>query len=102
LSTTESFGALSRLELTAAAACVSYVERTQLGGRPPLSAPVRETQGATLSIDQATRSNLELVRTLSGERRGSLLAAIDRRRPAAGARPPAPRPAAPPTPPAPL
>src|SRR5262244_2002285 len=68
LSTTESFGALSRLELTAAAACVSYVERTQLGGRPPLSAPVRETQGATLSIDQATRSNLELVRTLSGER----------------------------------
>src|SRR5262245_18021577 len=53
LSTTESFGALSRLELTAAAACVSYVERTQLGGRPPLSAPVRETQGATLSIDQA-------------------------------------------------
>src|SRR5499425_2354710 len=43
LSTAESFGALSRLELTAAAACVSYVERTQLGGRPPLSAPVRET-----------------------------------------------------------
>src|SRR5262249_56569557 len=76
LSTTESFGALSRLELTAAAACISYVERTQLGARPPLSAPVREAQGATLSIDQPTRSNLELVRTLSGERRGSLLAAI--------------------------
>src|SRR5713226_8937559 len=53
LSTTESFGALSRLELTAAAACISYVERTQLGARPPLSAPVREAQGATLSIDQA-------------------------------------------------
>src|SRR5207249_4311591 len=52
LSTTESFGALSRLELTAAAACISYVERTQLGARPPLSAPVREAQGATLSIDQ--------------------------------------------------
>src|SRR3989454_5408876 len=34
LATTESFGALSRLELTAAAACISYVERTQLGGRP--------------------------------------------------------------------
>src|SRR5499425_1707908 len=45
LATTESFGALSRLELTAAAACISYVERTQLDARPPLSAPVREAQG---------------------------------------------------------
>src|SRR5262245_11550759 len=86
LSTTEGFGALSRLELTAAAACISYVERTQLGQRPPLSPPVREAQGATLLIDQATRSNLELVRTLSGERRGSLLAAIDRSVTAAGSR----------------
>src|SRR5438128_2867281 len=100
LSTTERFGALSRLELTAAAACISHVERTQLGGRPPLSAPVRETQGATLSIDQATRSNLELVRTLSGERRGSLLAAIDRSVTAAGARLLAQRLAAPLTDPA--
>ncbi len=100
LSTTESFGALSRLELTAAAACTSYVERTQLGARPPLSAPVREAQGATLSIDQATRSNLELVRTLSGERRGSLLAAIDRSVTAAGSRLLAQRLAAPLTDPA--
>ena len=64
----DAFGALSRLELTAAAACVTYVERTQLGKRPPLSPPMREAQGATLLIDQATRSNLELVRTLAGER----------------------------------
>src|SRR2546422_447132 len=78
LSTTESFGALSRLELTAAAACISYVERTQLGARPPLSAPVREAQGATLSIDPAARSHPELVRTLSGERRGTPLAALAR------------------------
>jgi DNA mismatch repair protein MutS len=86
LATTEGFGTLSRLELTAAAACVSYVERTQLGARPPLSPPLREAQGSTLLIDQATRSNLELVRTLAGERRGSLLAAIDRTVTAAGAR----------------
>ena len=86
LSTTEGFGALSRLELTAAAACITYVERTQLGQRPPLSPPVREPQGTTLLIDQATRSNLELVRTLSGERRGSLLAAVDRSVTAAGSR----------------
>src|SRR4051795_10844530 len=86
VATSEAFGALSRLELNAAAACVTYVERTQLGKRPPLSPPLREAQGATLGIDQATRANLELVRTLSGERRGSLLSAIDRTVTAAGSR----------------
>ena len=86
VATTDAFGAMSRLELNAAAACVTYVERTQLGKRPPLSPPVREAAGSTLSIDQATRSNLELVRTLGGERRGSLLAAIDRTVTPAGSR----------------
>jgi DNA mismatch repair protein MutS len=47
---------------------------------------VAERAGATLAIDQATRSNLELLRTLSGERSGSLLTAIDRTITAAGAR----------------
>jgi DNA mismatch repair protein MutS len=100
VATTESFGMLSRLELNAAAACITYVERTQIGKRPPLSPPVREAAGATLSIDQATRANLELVRTLSGERRGSLLSAIDRTVTAAGARLLAQRLAAPLTDPA--
>src|SRR5699024_131839 len=36
--------------------------------------------------DQATRANLELMRTLSGERRGSLLSAIDRTVTSAGSR----------------
>ena len=39
-----------------------------------------------MAIDQATRGNLELMRTLSGERRGSLLEAIDRTVTAAGSR----------------
>ncbi len=86
VATSDAFGALSRLELTAAAACITYVERTQLGQRPPLSPPVREAEGATLALDLATRSNLELIRTLGGERRGSLLAAIDRTVTAAGSR----------------
>jgi DNA mismatch repair protein MutS len=86
VATSEAFGALTRLELTAAAACVTYVERTQLGKRPPLSPPVRESAGATMAIDQATRGNLELMRTLSGERKGSLLDATDRTVTAAGSR----------------
>jgi DNA mismatch repair protein MutS len=78
VATTAAFGALSRVELAAAAAAVTYVERTQIGKHPPLSPPLREAAGTTLALDPATRSNLELSRTLSGERRGSLLAAIDR------------------------
>jgi len=86
VATSEAFGSLTRLELTAAAACVTYVERTQLGQRPPLSPPLRETASATVAIDQPTRGNLELMRTLSGERRGSLLDAIDRTVTSAGSR----------------
>src|SRR6185369_515217 len=54
--------------------------------RPPLSPPAREAIGTTLIIDAATRANLELMRTLSGERRGSLSDAIDRTVTVAGAR----------------
>ena len=86
VATSEAFGTLTRLELTAAAACVTYVERTQIGKRPPLSPPLRESASATMAIDQATRGNLELMRTLAGERRGSLLDAIDRTVTAAGSR----------------
>ena len=86
VATTEAFGALSRLEATAAAACVTYIERTQVGKRPPLSPPAREAAGTTMAIDPATRANLELTRTLSGERRGSLLAALDCTVTAAGSR----------------
>src|SRR5215468_36382 len=68
------------------AARVTYVERTQIGRRPPLSPPLREAASASMAIDQATRANLELMRTLGGERRGSLLDAIDRTVSAAGSR----------------
>jgi DNA mismatch repair protein MutS len=84
--TIDGFGAFSRLELTAAAAVVTYVERTQIASRAPLMPPVREAAGSAMLIDQATRANLELVRTLGGERQGSLLSAIDRTVTAAGAR----------------
>src|SRR5262249_13288522 len=86
VATTAAFGTFSRVELAAAAAVVTYVERTQLGKRPPIPPPVREAAGATLVLDAATRSNLELNRTLAGERPGSLLAAIDRTVTAAGSR----------------
>ena len=77
VATMDGLAAMSRLEATAAAAAVTYIDRTQVGKRPPLSPPSREAAGTTMAIDPATRANLELTRTLAGERRGSLLDAID-------------------------
>jgi DNA mismatch repair protein MutS len=77
VATMDGLSAMSRLEATAAAAAVTYIDRTQVGKHPPLSPPSREAAGTTMAIDPATRANLELTRTLAGERRGSLLDAID-------------------------
>ena len=86
VSTLDGFGTFSRAELSAASAAIAYVEKTQLAERPPLGLPERESGASTLFIDPATRANLELVRTLSGDRNGSLLKAIDRTVTGGGAR----------------
>ncbi|HSX76545.1 MAG TPA: DNA mismatch repair protein MutS, partial [Shinella sp.] len=86
VSTLDGFGTFSRAELAAASAAVAYVEKTQIAERPPLGRPERESSASTLFIDPATRANLELVRTLSGERSGTLLKAIDRTATGGGAR----------------
>ncbi|MBB4266461.1 DNA mismatch repair protein MutS [Roseospira visakhapatnamensis] len=82
----DAFGAFGRAELAAAGALVDYVESTQKGRLPRLDPPRRLAEGAHLEIDAATRRNLELTRTLTGERKGSLLAVIDRTVTGAGAR----------------
>ena len=84
--TLDGFGAFTRAEIAAAALALSYVKRTQFEARPALSPPTRRERGATLEIDPATRANLELTRTLSGARDGSLLATIDLTVTPAGAR----------------
>src|ERR1700750_3250432 len=86
VATMDGLSAMSRLEATAAAAAVTYIDRTQVGNPPPLSPPTREAAGNTVAIDPATRANLELTRTLGGERKGSLLDAIDCTETAAGSR----------------
>lgn len=84
--TLDGFGTFSRAELSAAAGILAYVEKTQLGERPPLDPPSRETGAGRMLIDPATRANLELSRTLGGEKQGSLLATIDRTVTGAGSR----------------
>jgi DNA mismatch repair protein MutS len=82
----DGFGAFTRPELAAGGALVDYVELTQKGRLPLLKPPRRLAEGAVMEIDAATRRNLELSATLTGERRGSLLATIDRTVTGAGAR----------------
>lgn len=82
----DGFGAFDRAELAAAGALVDYVELTQKGKMPLLSIPTRQRPGAVMEIDAATRRNLELTVTLNGERKGSLLATIDRTITGPGAR----------------
>ncbi|MHC1547084.1 DNA mismatch repair protein MutS [Phyllobacterium sp. K27] len=84
--TLDGFGQFSRAELSAISGAIAYVEKTQLAERPPLMRPERESEGSSLFIDPATRGNLELLRTLSGKREGSLLRAIDRTTTGGGAR----------------
>lgn len=80
------FGAFTRGELAALGALLKYVELTQIGKRPVVRAPRRTGTGSVLVIDAASRHSLELLRSSSGEKSGSLLAAIDRTVTGAGAR----------------
>nr|WP_279089865.1 DNA mismatch repair protein MutS [Bartonella apis] len=86
LATLEGLGHYNRAELSAISAAIGYVEKTQINERPPLMRPLREDENASLFIDPATRNNLELTRTLSGQRDGSLMKAIDRTVTGGGAR----------------
>ena len=91
----DGLGAFSRAELSAAGALIAYLELTQKGARVALQRLARVSPSHFMGIDAATRRNLELTQTLSGQRKGSLLAQIDRTVTAAGARQLAARLAAP-------
>ena len=80
------FGAFSRPELAAVGALLKYVELTQIGKKPCLRPPRRSGPSAHLVIDAPTRSSLELLRSTSGDKSSSLLAAIDRTVTGPGAR----------------
>src|SRR5579872_1626329 len=82
----DGFGSFGRAEIAAAGALVDYVALTQRDGTAHLAAPHRVAPGSVMQIDAATRRNLELLQTLSGERRGSLLSVIDRTATGAGGR----------------
>lgn len=84
--TLEGFGELTPLQVTAAGALITYVKRTQVGGLPVMKPLTPLARDSYLEIDAATRRSLELSRTQTGEKKGSLLHTIDRTVTAAGGR----------------
>lgn len=84
--TLEGFGSFSTAEVSAAGAIAHYVLLTQKAARPSFRPLAREDDGGTLQIDAATRRNLELVQSLSGEAGSSLLQSVDQTLTAGGSR----------------
>ncbi len=82
----EAFGDFSRAELAACGGLLAYVADTQKGKLPRLKAPKQQRNDLVMTIDPATRRNLELLTTLSGESKGSLRSVIDATITGAGAR----------------
>ena len=77
---------LSRAMLSAAGGLLCYLQKTQITTMPRLGPLTVVQDDGIMEIDPATRRSLELVKSLNNERSGSLLAAVDRTRSAAGAR----------------
>ncbi|WP_171124279.1 MULTISPECIES: DNA mismatch repair protein MutS [unclassified Ruegeria] len=82
----DAFGSFGRAEVSAMGALVDYLEITQKGKLPLLQTPLKESEDRVVQIDAATRRNLELTRSLSGGRAGSLLSVVDRTVTPGGAR----------------
>jgi DNA mismatch repair protein MutS len=74
------------LGLAAAGALLAYVQTRYRGELGHITGLSREMRGDTLQLDAVTRQNLELNRTLSGRREGSLIALLDCTRTAMGSR----------------
>jgi DNA mismatch repair protein MutS len=86
VATLDGFGAFDAAALAAAGGLLSYLDRAARGADVFLQPPALMLAEDRMAIDEATRASLELVRAASGDRRGSLLDAVDRTVTGAGAR----------------
>ena len=80
------FGTFSDEALSAIGVLLDYLELTQAGKLPSLKRPRQELNAQRMLIDAPTRQSLELHQTQSGQRKGSLIASIDRTITGPGAR----------------
>ena len=84
--TLEGFGSFGKDEITAAGSLLDYIRRTQKGACPHIRPLQKVESDAVMEMDNATRRNLEILKTLSGQRQGSLFHVLDNTRSAAGGR----------------
>ena len=82
----EAFGNFGKPELAAAGALLEYLELTQAGQKTELSPPRQRLTSGYMAIDPATRASLEIDRTQTGQKNGSLLSVIDKTVSGPGAR----------------
>ena len=79
-------GEMSEADIIAIALLLDYISITQKDTPARLDIPIKHTQNDYMVIDAATRRNLELLKTLSGEREGSLIDVINKTKTSAGSR----------------
>ena len=82
----EALGDFSRADIAVCGGLIEYLNLTQINAMPRLEKPKKHGQNSNMVIDPATRRNLELTITLSGEKNGSLLSVIDKTITSSGAR----------------
>jgi len=86
VATLDGFGSFSRAALAAAGGLIAYFDHNGRGTLPFLRPPSIARSNQAMAIDAATRASLELTVSQAGNRKGSLLDAIDRTVTGAGAR----------------
>ena len=65
---------------------IKYILYTQDGRIPPVKLPNKEDEKNLLEIDASSRKNLEIISSLNGDRKGSLLSAVNYTKTASGER----------------
>ena len=86
LNSADGLGDFTDTELSAIGLLLSYIELTQAGNTPELDFPRHETLSQYMTLDETTRHALEIERTQTGARKGSLRDAIDYTVTASGSR----------------
>ena len=86
VATLDAFGLFEKTELAAAGALLDYIDLTQKGALPRLNPLKRTKTSSLMEIDAATRRNLEIFESLSGDSRHTLFGCVNRTKTGAGAR----------------
>ncbi len=77
VNTLDGIGDFNRAEVAASGMVLAYLKETQCNALPMLARLVQHNSQSHMSIDAATRTSLEITRSVSGTAKGSLLHVID-------------------------